>query len=48
MIDDALGDPDDALDPFLDTNVNTKFQALSKNAAVFGRCMIVKQSKIFF
>jgi hypothetical protein len=43
MIDDVLGDPDDALDPFLDTDVNTKFQALSKNAAVFGRCMIVKQ-----
>jgi hypothetical protein len=43
MIDDALGDPDDALDPFLDTDVTTKFQALSKNAAVFGRCMIVKQ-----
>ena len=43
MVDDALGDPDDALDPFLDTNVSTKFQALSKNAAVFGRCMIVKQ-----
>ncbi|MDH3853654.1 MAG: hypothetical protein OES23_04295, partial [Nitrosopumilus sp.] len=34
---------DDALDPFLDTDVTTKFQALSKNAAVFGRCMIVKQ-----
>jgi hypothetical protein len=43
MIDDALGDQDDALDPFLDTDVTTKFQALSKNAAVFGRCMIVKQ-----
>ena len=43
MVDDALGDPDDALDPFLDDTVNTKFQALSKNAAVFGRCMIVKQ-----
>ena len=43
MVDDALGDPDDALDPFLDTDVNTKFQALSKNASVFGRCMIVKQ-----
>ena len=43
MIDDALGDPDDALDPYLDTDVGTKFQALSKNAAVFGRCMIVKQ-----
>jgi hypothetical protein len=43
MIDDVLGDPDDALDPFLDPDVSTKFQALSKNAAVFGRCMIVKQ-----
>jgi len=43
MVDEALGDPDDALDPYLDADVSTKFQALSKNAAVFGRCMIVKQ-----
>jgi len=43
MVDDALGDPDDALDPYLDTNVNTKFQALSKNASVFGRSMIIKE-----
>jgi len=44
MVDDALGDPDDALDPYLDTDVNTKFQALSKNASVFGRSMIIKES----
>ena len=43
MVDEALGDPDDAMDPYLDSNVNTKFQALSKNAAVFGRCMIIKE-----
>lgn len=43
MIDDALGDPDDDMDPFLDSDVNTKFQALSKNASVFGRSMIVKE-----
>ena len=43
MIDQALGDPDDALDPFLDTDVNTKFQALSKNASVYGRSMIIKE-----
>jgi len=43
MVDQALADPDDSLDPFLDTDVNTKFQALSKNASVFGRCLIIKE-----
>ena len=42
MVDDAIGDPDDAQDPYLDTGVNTKFKALSKNAAVFDlfRCIL--------
>jgi len=43
MIDDAISDPDDDLDSDLDANINTKFQALSKNASVYGRCMIVKE-----
>lgn len=42
-VDDALGDPDDALDPYLDTDINTKFLGLIKNAFVFGRSMIVKE-----
>ncbi|MCH9657199.1 hypothetical protein K0U27_00655 [archaeon] len=42
-IDEALGDPDDAIDPFLDDDINSKFQALSKNSAVFGRAMIIKE-----
>lgn len=43
MVDDAIGDPDDIIDPFLDTDLNTKFQALSKNSCVFGRSMIIKE-----
>ncbi len=42
-VDDALGDPDDAIDPYLDADVGSKFQALSKNASVFGRAMIIKE-----
>ena len=43
MIDEAIGDPNDVIDPYLDTDVNTKFQALSKNASVFGRAMMIKE-----
>ena len=42
-VDEALGDPDDEIDPYLDTDINTKFLALVKNAFVFGRSMIIKE-----
>jgi len=42
-VDGALSDPDDTIDPFLDSDVSTKFIALAKNALVYGRCMILKE-----
>lgn len=31
------------MDPYLDSDVSTKFIALAKNALVYGRCMILKE-----
>ena len=42
QVDEVLSDPDDSIDPFLDSDANTKFLALVKNAFVFGRSMIIK------
>ncbi len=41
-VDEALSDPDDEVDPFLDTDINTKFLAIVKNSLVYGRSMAIK------
>ena len=43
QIDEAVSDPDDEIDPFLDSTIATKFIALAKNAMVYGRSMIIKE-----
>jgi hypothetical protein len=43
LIDQAVSDPDDEIDPYLDSDIQTKFIALAKNAMVYGRSMIIKQ-----
>jgi len=41
-VDEALSDPDNE-DEALETDVNSKFMAMTKNALVFGRCCIIKE-----
>ena len=42
-IDKSFSDPDQK-DPYLDEDINTKFEALIRNHWIFGRCMILKES----
>jgi hypothetical protein len=43
LVDEAVSDPDDEIDPYLDSNIQTKFFALGLNAGAYGRSMILKQ-----
>jgi hypothetical protein len=43
LVDEAVSDPDDEIDDFLDSTIQTKFVALAKNAMVYGRSMILKE-----
>ena len=42
-VDENIGDPDDTNDDFLDVDFNTKMKALTRNSAVFGRDMAIKE-----